>query len=194
MHFSRKTSALAAMLGCALATPAFGQTKSGLFSYNYVQLSYVDLDAGFEGLKLDGSFDINPQMALITSYMSTDNGSRLNYDIFTLGMAYHTRLASLPKTDLSLHGEFAHASLDHIHNTVVHSDDDNGLRFGAMLRYQAQPNIELFGDLSYSSVYNNDLALTGGINLALNQQFSAVASIELSDDDMMLLGIRMRLK
>lgn len=204
MHHSYKTSAVAVLLGCALATPAFAagqaakqpasQSRAALFSYNYAQLSYVDFDGGFDGFKIEGSFDINPELALTTSYMSTDNRGYLDYDLFTLGLAYHQRLVDLPKADIVLHGEFERASLDYAHAGHVHSNDDTGVRFGAMLRYQVQKNIETFGDLSYSSLYDNDLALTAGVNLALNQQFSVVAAVELSDDDMLLLGLRMQLK
>lgn len=199
MHHSFKTGALVALLGCTLATPSFAagpasQPKGALFSYDYAQLAYVDLDDGLDGFKLDGSFSLNPELALIASYLSADGYRNLDYDLFTLGLAYHARLVDVPRSDIVLHGEFARASLDHYHNNHFHSDDENGLRFGAMLRYRAQQNIELFGDLSYTSLYDNDLALSGGINLALNQQFSAVASIELSDNDMMLLGIRMQLR
>ncbi len=191
MRFTHKTGLAAALLGCALATPAFAASKANAspFSYNYAQLSYVDLDAGFDGFKIEGSFDINPTLALTTSYLSTDKKNYLEYDVFTLGLAYHQRLVDMPKADLVLHGEFERSHASH-----VHSDNENGVRIGAMLRYQVQKNIETFGDLSYSSLYDNDLALTAGINLALNQQFSVVAAVELSDNDMLLLGIRMQLK
>jgi Outer membrane protein beta-barrel domain len=201
MSYSRKTGAVAALfLGCALATPAFAANQGGkqaggaLFSYNYLQFSFVDLDSGLDGFKIDGSFDLNPNLALTASYMTTDNSSSFDYDLFALGLAYHQRLVDIPKSDIVLHGEFLSASLDHAHGSFTHSHDDDGLRLGAMLRYQAQQNIELFGDLSYTSIYDNDLALTAGVNLALNRQFSVVAAVELSDDDMLLLGIRMGLK
>lgn len=200
MHYRHKSHAIAALLACTLATPAFAatpaatQSRGQLFSYNYAQLSLVDLDSGFDGFKIEGSFDMNPELALTTSYMSTDNGSRFDYDLFTLGLAYHTRLADLPRSDIVLHGEFQNASLEHDRFGHAYDNDETGLRLGAMLRHQARKNIELFGDLSYSSLYDNDLALTAGVNLALNQQFSVVGAIELSDDDMLLLGLRMQLK
>lgn len=196
MRYLHKTSVVVALLGCTLATPAFAasQTKGGLFSYNYAQFSFVDLDSGFNGFKIDGSFDMNPDLALTASYMNTDHSGHLNYDLLTFGLAYHKRLVDLPKSDIVLHGEFEHASLDSTHASYVRRDDDSGLRFGATLRYQVQKNLETFGDLSYSSLYNNDLALTAGVNLAINQQFSVVGAVELSDDDMLLLGLRMQLK
>ncbi len=196
MHHSHKVSAIVALLGCVLAAPALAakQPKAGPFSYDYVQLSYVDLDSGFDGFKLDGSLDINPRLALTASYMATDANYNLDYDLFTVGLAHHQRLVDLPKADLVLHGEFQRASRDDGHRNHSHSDDETGLGFGAMLRYQVQKNIETFGDLSYSSLYNNDLALTLGVNLALNQQFSLVGAVNLSDDDMLLLGLRIQLK
>lgn len=200
MQYIHKTGMLAALLGCTLAAPALAadkatQSRGGLFSYDYIQAAYVDLDAGFEGIKLEGSFELNKELALIGSYMSTGNGQNYDYDVFTMGLAYHMRLTDIPRSDLVLHGEFARASVEHPHSFFyVHDHDDNGLRLGATLRHQAKNNIEFFGDLSYVGLYNNDLALTGGVNLALNQQFSVVAAIELSDDDMLLLGARMKLK
>ncbi|MEW5756094.1 MAG: hypothetical protein AB1810_07295 [Pseudomonadota bacterium] len=198
MKHALKTAVIGTLLGCSLANPAFAASKSslskaGLFSYNYAQISVVDLDYGYDGIKLDGSFDLNREMALIASYMTTDDDGHFDYDEFTLGAAYHTRLQSIPKSDLVLHGEFARASYDHRHFSTVHSHDDNGLRLGATLRYQAQSNIELFGDLSYESLFDNDMALTGGVNLSINPKFSVVGAIEMSDDDMLLLGLRMRL-
>lgn len=196
MHYTHKSGAIAALLACTLATPALAATpaKGQLFSYNYAQLSLVDLDSGFDGFKIEGSFDMNRELALTTSYMSTDNSGYFDYDLFTLGLAYHTRLTGLPRSDLVLHGEFQNASQEYHRFGHAHDDDETGLRLGATLRHQAQKNIELFGDLSYSSLYDNDLALTAGANLALNQQFSVVGAIELSDDDMLLLGVRMALK
>lgn len=196
MRYSFTTGAVAALLGCTLATPALAakETKGGPFSYNYLQFAFVDLDSGYDGFKLDGSFAMSPDLALTAAYMATDNERSLDYDIFSLGLAYHQRLANMPRTDLVLHGEFQRASLEYHHNNHFHDDDDSGLRLGAMLRHQLQRNIELFGDLAYSSLYDNDLALTAGVNLSLNQQFSVVAAVELSDDDMLLLGLRMALK
>lgn len=185
---------VALIMGLALASPAFaassgGQAKSALFSYKFVQLSYVDFDSDFSGFKLDGSFDIQSDLALIASYLSADRHNSYDYDLFTLGLAYHQRLSGLPKADIVLHGEFEHASVDYWRR-----NDDNGVRLGAMLRGQLQRNIELFGDVSYTSLYDNDLGLTLGLNLALSQQFSIVASGEFSDDDMFLLGVRLQLK
>ena len=196
MRYLHTTGAIAILLGGTLATPAFAasQPKAAPFSYNYLQVAFVDLDSDYEGFKLDGSFDMSRDLALTASYMNTDSGAYHDYDLFTLGLAYHQRLVALPRSDIVLHGEFEHASRDYSHNNHLHSDDDSGLRLGAMLRHQLQGNIELFGDLAYSSLYDNDLALTAGVNLSLNQQFSVVAAVELSDDDMLLLGLRMALK
>ncbi len=193
MHHFYKTSTIVALLGCALATPALAAkpAAAGLFSYNYVQLSYVDLDSGFDGFKVDGSLDLNPSLALTASYMSTDRKNSIDYDLFTLGLAHHQRLVDLPKADLVLHGEFQRASLDYAYNN---HDTETGIGFGAMLRYQVQKNFETFGDLSYTSLYDNDVALTLGLNLALNQQISLVGAIEMSDDDKLLLGVRVLLK
>ena len=204
MRYLRNSGAIVALLGgCALAAPNFAaaqgarqtasQTKASLFSYDYIQLSYVDLDYGFDGFKFDGSFDLNPDLALTASYMTTDNNGVVDYDVFALGVAYHQRLVDIPKSDIVLHGEFVSASYDYS-GFFIRDNDDDGLRFGAMLRYQAQQNLEFFGDLSYLSTYDNDLVLTAGVNLALNQQFSLVAGVEMSDNDMLLLGIRMGLK
>ncbi len=198
MSHSFKISAIVALLTSTLAVPVLAakQPAARPFSYNYVQLSYVDLDAGFDGFKLDGSLDINSHLALTASYMATDSNYNLDYDLFTVGIAHHQRLVDLPKADLVLHGEFQRASLDYTHSnhSHSHSDSETGLGFGAMLRYQVQKNIETFGDLSYTSLYDNDLALTLGVNLALNQQFSLVGAVKLSDDDMLLLGLRIQLK
>lgn len=193
MHQSHKIGITAALLGCVLATPALAakQPAAGLFSYNYVQLSYVDLDAGFDGFKLDGSFDLNPSLALTASYMSTERHRNIDYDLVTFGLAHHQRLAELPKADLVLHGEFQRASLDYGFNS---GDNETGLGFGATLRYQVQKSFETFGGLAYTSLYDNDLALTLGVNLALNQQVSLVGAVKMSDDDMLLLGLRIGLK
>jgi len=191
-HLLKTVSTL--IMGLALATPAIAansgsQSKSALLSYKYVQLSYVDFDSDFSGFKIDGAFDIQSDLALIASYLSADRRNAYDYDLFTLGLAYHQRLSGIPKSDIVLHGEFEHASVNYWRN-----NDDNGVRLGAMLRGQIQRNIELFGDVSYTSLYDNDLGLTLGLNLALNQQFSIVASGEFSDDDMFLLGVRLQLK
>lgn len=196
MHYSHMAGAIAILLGCTLATSAFAasQPKAVLFSYNYLQIAFVDLDSDYDGFKLDGSFDVSRNLTLTATYMNTDSGAYHDYDLFTLGLAYHQRLVDLPSSDIVIHGEFERASRDNRHNNHLHSNDESGLGFGAMLRHQAQRNIELFGDLTYSSLYDNDLALTAGVNLTLNQRFSVVAAVELSDDDMLLLGLRMQLK
>lgn len=183
----------AVVLGLVLTAPASAagssQPRSGLFSYNYLQLSFVDFDSDFSGFKLDGSFDLQPDLALIGSFLSADRHNSYDYNLFTLGLAYHQRLSGMPKSDIVLHGEFEHASIKY-----AHRNDDNGLRLGAMLRGQIHRNIELFGDVSYASLYDNDLGLTLGLNLSLNQQFSVVGSAEFSDNDMLLLGVRLLFK
>ncbi|OGT20464.1 MAG: hypothetical protein A2V90_09650 [Gammaproteobacteria bacterium RBG_16_57_12] len=199
MHYINKIAATAAALGCVLSTPLYaadqaGKTQPAQFSYNYAQISFVDLDAGFEGLMIGGSHDVGQDLAISASYMSTDSSSALDYDVFTIGLVHHQRLAQIPRSDLALHGEILHASLDYMRAGSIRSDDDNGLRFGGMIRHQVQKNLEVFGDLSYSSLYDHDLGLTAGANLELNEQFAVIASVELSDDDMLLLGIRMELK
>lgn len=198
MNCKRNLFAAALLLGGVAASGAAvaqqaGRQPAALFSYQYLQFAFVDLDSDFDGIRLDGSFDLSNDLALTAAYMATDNDSRIDYDLLGLGVAYHQRLANIPRSDLVLHGEFQRGEVE-VRRNPYFDHDDTGLRLGAMIRHQAQQNLEVFGDLSYTSLFDNDLALTAGVNLALNRQFSFVGSIELSDDDMLLLGVRLNLK
>jgi len=159
------------------------------FSYNYVQAGYIDMDGGLDGLTIAGSHDIMPAIAINASYANTSQGNQ-DYKLFSLGASYHGRLDLVRNSDMALHGEFVDASRDSGNN----NNDDNGLRVGALLRYQAQPNLELFGDISFTSLYDNDLILTEGLALRFNNNITTVVTYEASDNDSLSVALRFDLK
>lgn len=180
----------AAIAACSLsAQAAEPKTKASLFSYNYLQATYVDMDGGLDGLAFGGSLDIADNLAINASYMTTDD-SGTDYDLLSIGANYHFKFDQLENADLALHGEYVDADIDRRNA----NRDDDGLRFGALLRYQVQPNLEVFGDISYTTLFDNDMTLTPGIVLHFTPQVAAVVSYEHSDADILQFGVRIEIK
>ena len=180
-----------------LADPIFDPMadKANVFSYNYAEASYVNVNSNFSGFKFAGSYDITQNIGVAASYMLT-SGSGLDFDVFLVEAIYHfqfdklSKIEQLKNMDLVLHAGIENAELGFTFFGSTASISDTGLRFGAKTRVQILPKIEVFADVSYTTVYDGDLSITTGGVYTINEQISVFASYELTDLDVLSIGGR----
>jgi hypothetical protein len=189
---TRTSKAIAFTLLAFLSIPglqAAEKTTSSQFNYNYVQLGYVNLDNNLDGIAVAASHDVAPEIAIDASYATTSDNN-LDYDLFSIGASYHGKMDQINNADMALHLEYVDSTIKAGNN----KNDDNGLRVGSTLRYRAQPNLELFGDISFTNLYENDLILTSGILLHFDNNITAMVTYEASEIDAVMLGVRLGLQ
>ncbi len=163
------------------------------FSYSYAELEYVDMDGGFSGLAAGISFDIKPNWSVTGRYLSTDaseNGVDLDYRVVEVGGGYHYQLKNLEKSDLMFHASLQQGKTEWAEGRDKKDDKDSGIRLGARLRHEPQRNLEVNADLSYNSLFENDLTFTPGVVYSFNPQFAVKGSFEFGDRDMLSIGVR----
>jgi len=187
MHPFNKYLTHAAVLAAAISAPS--AMADSLFSYNYAQLDYVDMDNSYDGLSISGSYEIYPQVAIIGSILDTSDSGN-GYSRLAVGAAHHGKLEQLQNSEVNLHAELEFGDIE----AGKRSDDEIGLRAGATLRLEIQPNLEAFGDVSYSTLFNNDLQVTPGVLLYISPIVAAHVSYQISDNDTLMFGVRLLLK
>lgn len=180
---------LSALLALPLAAQAQSRSQYGSMSYSYgdARLVVVEPDGGgsLEGIRLDGSFQFQPQLygiGALTTY--GDN----NFDVTMIdgGVGYRQSLRS--GMDLVAQGGLVLAEVD----AGPFSDDDTGLFLSGGLRGVATPQIEYGAYAEYRSIFDDgDITLTGEGLLHFTQNLAMVASLGLSDDfNTLTLGVR----
>ena len=173
---------LAALLPLSASALDLNQARPNEFNYNYAEIRYVDMDAGQDGLEILGSFDVKPNLSLNASLLNT-NGNRFDYRTMSFGAAYHAKWVDFERSDLIIH-------LDIVQADVSRGADDTGLMFGAKARIQVQEKVEAVGDISYTTLYDDDLMLTLGAAYTLTPELDAVANYQFSDNDTLNIGLR----
>ena len=160
------------------------------FSYNYADILFVDndFDSGFMGR---GSYDVTGNIAVMGSYLVAGD-----YTALSIGAAHHAQADFLDRADLVLHASFDKVEYDFPTTTFLGfvvgggGFDDSGFTFGATLRHELQDKLELFGDVSYSTVFDGDIQFTGGAVYSFSDTLSVVGSYQLADLDTLSLGVR----
>lgn len=164
------------------------------FSYNYAEAFYVDVDGYDSGFMFRGSYDFKENIAFVGSYLTSGDYAALSF-----GAAYHSEATFMANADLVLHASYESAEIDFSETncgffgcfTTSYSDDDTGLTFGATLRHELQEGLEVFGDVSYSTIWDGNIILTGGAAYAVKPGLSVMGSYQIYDDlDTLSLGIR----
>lgn len=145
------------------------------FSYNYGQVSYISSDFDSidgDGFSLDGSFELNKDVAFIASYESTsydEPGYSLDLDVLALGIAYHMPI------DQKMDAVFAGGLLDaDVTESQIFSgtasDSESGNFLSAGIRVQANPQVELGLALQRYDVYDAETGIDASILFNIDQK------------------------
>lgn len=184
-----KTLILAALLP-SLALPFTAQAQSGQrgggqswspISYSYAELRYVVQDPDgpgddFDGLRLGGSLQFQPQLFAVGSLSSVSNGP-VDIDTIDLGLGFRTALQS--NVDFVAIGGLIFADID----TPGGGDDDSGISLTGGVRAMMAPQFELGGYIGYVDLYGDgDIGLTGEALFHVNRNATLLASLGFSDD------------
>ncbi len=166
----------------ALEMPDLNEARPNQYSYNYAEIQYVDMDNGLDGFRLSGSYDIKPNLAITASLLKASVG-RFDYDLMAIGAAYHARWVEFEKSDLIIHASLVNAD-------TSGSDNDLGLTFGAKVRASVKEQLEINGDLSYTTVLDGDLSLDIGAAYTFAPNLAATLNYQLTDNDALSIGLR----
>jgi len=173
---------------------SFSRVIPSWFSYSYAELEYVDMDEGFSGLSAGVSFDVKPNWNIMGQYLFASNskhGIDLDYRVVAVGGGYHYQLKNFDKSDLMFHASLMQGKSEWVAQGNVRADDkDSGIRLGARLRFEPQQNLEVNADISYNSLFDNDLTFTPGVLYKINPQLAVKGSFEFGDLDMLSIGVR----
>ncbi len=159
--------------------------SANAFDYNYAEVVYADVDDVDSGLVLNGSRNLQPNFSLIGSVLFIGDLTG-----FSIGGAYHQKATFAPNTDLVIHGSIENQDYEVCFGNFCVSDDDSGIALGTMLRHQPQDKLEVFGGLTYTTIWDNDMKLKGGVLYEVQNRLKVGASLELSDTDTLSLGVR----
>ncbi len=177
------------------------ESQPNTFDYNYVELNYVAIDdfgvgdsplkSDLDGFRFKGSYDFDPNLSLIGSLTYAD-GKNTDLTIFSIGVAYHQKI---PKTQLTDSDFIIHAEIESVDSDVDTSegnkgDDDLGLLAGATARIKVVEKFEIFGDLAFRTVGDNDFLATVGGRYEFTPRLLGIASFEISETDTLSAGIR----
>lgn len=173
---------------------SFSRVIPSWFSYSYAELEYVDMDEGFSGLSAGVSFDLKPNWNIMGQYLLAGNSKRgvdLDRRIISIGGGYHYQLKNFKNSDLMFHASLLQGKSEWMLGGVLRGDDDDtGIRLGARVRVEPQPNLEVNADISYDSLFDNDLTFTPGVLYSINKQFALKGSFSFGDLDMLSIGVR----
>ena len=181
-------SILLAAAGFAQAQNAALKAQPSNFNYNYLEVTYIDVDEpSVDGFKFKGSYDIAPNISVLASLALADNDN-VDLTTITIGGAYHLALqgTELKQLDLVMHGEIERIKWE----AGKYDDSDSGLLLGAELRAGITNEFELFGDATLRTTGDDDFLVTIGGRFNFNTQLQGVASYEMSDNDILSLGVR----
>ena len=173
---------------------SFDRVIPSWFSYSYAEIEYVDMDDGFGGLLAGVSFDIKPNWNVMGQYLFASRsryGVDLDYKVVSIGGGYHYQLKNFEKSDLMFHASLMQGSAGQTaQQNFKNEEDDNGIRLGVRLRFEPQPDFEVNADISYNSLFDNDLTFSPGALYKINPRFEVKCSFEFGDLDMLSIGVR----
>ncbi len=184
-HLITCTMALTALLFSfhSVAKPSVNiQAPASQLDNNWLAIKYVDNSGGLAGLRAEGSKALDANLNVLASleYLS-DSG----FDVMTAsaGASYAFGLNIQETVDMVPHLEVAFADGD--------TDSEFGLIFGAEARFQALATLELYADMSYSTLFSNDLSLAAGARLQVKEALQITAGWQFADNDQFHLGARL---
>jgi len=177
-----------ALLVAALLLPALSQAQesaarpeSAQFNYTYVQLGYdeIDFDVGpfsndGDGVTLSGSFELNDDWHIYTSYSQIDLDPGSDVDTWAIGAGYVFPL----KDGIDLYGRVLYID----QSADAASIDDDGLAVQGRIRARITDELELEGGLQYVDVSDSDISLQASARYNFTEQFSAGVGITFAGD------------
>jgi hypothetical protein len=178
-----------ALLCASFLLPAFGQAQeaarpqSAQFNYTYVEISYDELDFDLgpadidgDGLTLSGSFELNDDWHVYTSYGSHDLDFGIDLDTWMIGAGYVYPL----KDDVDIYGRVLY--IDQSADSGPASADDDGLGLQGRIRARVTDQLELEGGILYVDVADSDTSLQASARYNFTENFSAGISLAFAGD------------
>jgi hypothetical protein len=177
-----------ALLVTAIVLPSFSwaqesatKPQSAQFNYTYVEIGYDELDFDLgqfdgdsDGLTLSGSFELNDDWHVYTSYGTYNLDFGGDIDVVTLGAGYVYPL----KDDIDIYGRVLYID----QNADVASADEDGLGLQARIRARVTDEFELEGGLQYIDVVNSDMSLQAMARYHFSENFSAGVNLTFGGD------------
>jgi len=164
------------------------------FDYNFAQVTFTDVDTiGDSGLTFEGSYEVSDNIAVIGSYLTAGDFTRI-----IAGASYRpdVDLGLSNNTSLEIHGaidkydvEFCVPNFFNAGESCA-SSSETGFIFGSLVRYEQSEKLELFGDISYTTAGEGDIALTGGAMYEFSDNLHVIGSLTLADADILEVGVR----
>ena len=178
-----------ALLCAAFMLPALGQAQeaarpqSAQFNYNYVEISYDELDFDLgpvdvdgDGLTLSGSYEITDDWHIYAAYGSHDLDFGIDLDTWTVGAGYVYPL----KDDIDIYGRVLYISQSA--DSGPASADDDGLGLQARIRARVTDQLELEGGILYVDVADSDMSLQASARYNFTENFSAGINVAFAGD------------
>lgn len=167
--------------GVAFCLGALAPTLVAAHNYTYIEGGFVDLDNEHyddSGLRIAGSADIAPPIALIGEYADVDRWEQLS-----AGALFHKPL----NRDLDLNLGATLEQLD-----LGHADDTGyGLRAGLRWRPPTLSGLEFAPEVRYLDVFEEEFAsLRIGALFRLAPALDLQGAVQGGDDDRVEVGLR----
>lgn len=142
------------------------------FDYNYASVGFADFDET-DGLFIDGSFDVAPNINIVGNLYSLDN-----MDITEFGAGYHTGIDQ----KIDAYGEIKYVSYEiDTGSPIIGSIEDDGLALTGGIRFAVAPKIEIGGGVNHYSFEDSETNLFVNGAFAITNKFSIVAEFESGD-------------
>jgi len=156
------------------------------FSYNYFEGGLSVGDA--TGVEAAASVELDgPWIGVARIQYLTDEESGVDVDFVSLsaGAGYVHPLQE--RLDLVATAELEYGKVD----AGNFDDSEVGLRLVGGARFAATEQLEVFGGITYQTIFDNDFGFNVGGRYQLNEQWSALARVDVLDDyTQFLLGAR----
>lgn len=182
-----KIRALGIVLLGSLAAASMPASATDL-SYDYAELRFVNTEIGSadgDGLKLGGSYEINPNWLILGSYSMLDFDGNVDTTALEIGGGYVHRYNQ--QIDFVGTIRVVRATVDFQGG----DDDETGFALSGGIRGRITPNLEGRASINYFNVDETDTFFELGGDYYFNDQFSAGATLEAGGDaDTLTLGVR----
>ena len=181
----KKMSYLVAIAG--LAGSVSVNAAPGI-SYNYAALQYIDqdvddYDCNQDGLRLNGSLELNSDFFAIGSYSDVSGNRGCGSEAISAGLGYRAVFGA----DSSIYGTLAAENI-----SPDGGSSDSGLVAAVGLRGFINNNLEAKAQIAHHTAFDGNTVLSGGLAYWFAPQFAATADVGLGSEASEIgLGLRM---